>query len=98
MFHGTLCGKKCGIVFAEKYRSLLGNYLVEKYSYCIDFVVIINMQQGVSFRSNRDDVNVSEIASVFGGGGHFKASGAPLDNSLKKEIIKYIFNDDNLFN
>ena len=87
MFHATLCGKKCGIVFAEQNRSLLGNYLAQKYSYMLDFIVIINMQQGLSFRCIKEDINVAEIASLYGGGGHIKASGAPMDNSLKKEGI-----------
>lgn len=98
MFHATLCGKRCGIVFAEQNRSLLGNYLAQKYSHMIDFVVIINMQQGISFRSVKDDINVAEIASVYGGGGHIKASGCPMDNSLKKEVIKLIFNEYDMFN
>lgn len=98
MFHATLCGRPCGIVFAEQHRSLLGNYLAEKYAYCIDFVVMINLQQGLSFRCNKDNVNVGEIATVFGGGGHVKASGAPMDNSLKREVLKLILNDKNLFN
>ena len=98
MFHATLAGKKCGIVFAEQNRSLLGNYLAQKYAHTIDYVVIINMQQGISFRSIKDEINVAEIASIYGGGGHFKASGAPMDNILKKEIIKSIFNDYDMFN
>ena len=98
MFHATLCGKKCGIVFAEQNRSLLGNYLAQKYSYMLDFIVIINMQQGLSFRCIKEDINVAEIASLYGGGGHIKASGAPMDNSLKKEVIKFILNDNNMFN
>lgn len=98
MFHATLQGKRCGIVFAENNRSLLGNYLAQKYSYCLDFVVIINMQQGLSFRCVKDDVNVAEIASVYGGGGHIKASGAPMDNTLKKEVISLILRDQNMFN
>lgn len=98
MFHATLCGHPCGIVFAEQHRSLLGNYLAEKYAYCIDFVVMINLQQGLSFRCNKDNINVGEIATVFGGGGHVKASGAPMDNSLKREVLKLILNDKNLFN
>lgn len=98
MFHATLCGKPCGIVFAEQHRSLLGNYLAEKYAYCIDYVVMINMQQGLSFRCNKVDVNVGEIATIYGGGGHVKASGAPLDNSIKREVIKLLLKDKNMFN
>jgi len=97
MFHATLCGRPCGIVFAEQHRSLLGNYLAEKYSYCIDFVIMINMQQGISFRCSKDNVDVSEVAKIYGGGGHVKASGAPLDNSFKKEVIKFLLNNQNLF-
>lgn len=97
MFHATLCGHPCGIVFAEQHRSLLGNYLAEKYSYCLDYVVMINMQQGISFRCNKDSVNVGEIATIYGGGGHVKASGAPMDNSLKREVIKFIMKDKNMF-
>ena len=98
MFIANLCGKPCGIVFAELHRSMLGNYLAEKYAYMLDYIVIINMQQGLSFRSFKDDINVGEIAKVYGGGGHFKASGAPLDNSLKREVVKLIMNDKNMFN
>ena len=97
MFHATLQGRPCGIVFAESHRSLLGNYLAQKYSYMLDFIVIINMQQGISFRCNKDDVNVGEIATVYGGGGHVKASGAPLDNSIKREVIKLLLNDEFMF-
>lgn len=97
MFHATLCGKRCGIVFAESNRSLLGNYLAQKYSYALDYIVIINMQQGLSFRCCKDDINVAEISSIYGGGGHVKASGAPMDNSLKREVIKMILRDDNMF-
>ena len=97
MFHATLCGKRCGIVFAESHRSILGNYLTEKYSHLIDFVVIINMQQGISLRSRTEDVDVAEIASIYGGGGHVKAAGAPMDNKLKKEVIKMILKNYTLF-
>jgi len=98
MFHATLCGKKCGIVFAEQHRSLLGNYLAEKYSYLVDYIIIINMQQGISFRCVKEDVDLNEIAKVFGGGGHKKAAGAPMDNILKKEVLELILKNDIRFN
>ena len=94
MFHATLCGKPCGIVFAEQHRSLLGNYLAEKYSYCIDYVVIINLQQGLSFRCIKDNINVGQIATVFGGGGHVCAAGCSIDapdiDSAVAEIVKKV--------
>jgi oligoribonuclease NrnB/cAMP/cGMP phosphodiesterase (DHH superfamily) len=98
MFHATLCGRPCGVVFAESHRSLLGNYLAEKYAYMLDYIVIINMQQGISFRAHKDNVNVGEIATIYGGGGHVKASGAPLDNTIKRKVIKILLNDKHMFN
>lgn len=98
MFHATLNGYRCGIVFAESNRSTLGNYLALKYRNQIDFVIVINMQQGISFRAEKNDINVAKIAEIYGGGGHIKASGAPMDNSLKREVIKLILNNENLFN
>jgi oligoribonuclease NrnB/cAMP/cGMP phosphodiesterase (DHH superfamily) len=98
MFHATLAGHPCGIVFAESHRSVLGNYLAEKYAYCIDYVILINMQQGLSFRAYKDDIHVGEIATIYGGGGHIKAAGAPLDNSIKREVIKLLLNNNDIFN
>ena len=98
MFHATLCDRPCGIVFAEQHRSMLGNYLADKYAYCLDYIIMINMQQGISFRCNKPDINVGEIATVYGGGGHVKASGAPMDNNLKREVIKLILKDKTMFN
>lgn len=46
----------------------------------------------VSFRS-KDGINVSEIASIFGGGGHFNAAGClvPMGlNETHKEIVKLL--------
>lgn len=98
MFHATLGEHRCGIVFAEAHRSSLGNYLAQKYSNQIDYVIIINMQQGISFRAEKNDIDVTKVAEIYGGGGHTKASGAPMDNSLKREVIKLILNNENLFN
>ena len=55
------------------------------------------MQQGISFRCVKDDINLYEIASIYGGGGHAKASGAPMDNNLKREVIKLILKDYAMF-
>jgi bifunctional oligoribonuclease and PAP phosphatase NrnA len=39
-----------------------------------------------SFRTNRETVNVSEIAQIFGGGGHKKAAGFTIPGKLEKEV------------
>ncbi|PIQ78196.1 hypothetical protein COV82_01720 [Candidatus Peregrinibacteria bacterium CG11_big_fil_rev_8_21_14_0_20_46_8] len=40
-----------------------------------------------SLRTQRDDVNVSDIAGQFGGGGHPKASGFRVHGQLEKKIV-----------
>ena len=64
------------IVFAEKYASDIGQNIL----YCypdIEYVVIINMVEGtVSFRSRQ--VDVSELAKFFGGGGHKLSAGCEM--------------------
>lgn len=40
-----------------------------------------------SLRTQRDDVNLSDIAAQFGGGGHPKASGFRVNGKLEKQIV-----------
>ncbi len=70
--------KFAGIVYAESYHSELGNELGKEYSH-LDYIVILNMgSKKISFRTIHDDVDVSEGASEYGGGGHAKASGCSM--------------------
>lgn len=77
-----------GVVFAEKYRSELGNELLIR-NKNLDFIVIINLNGGISLRSR--EVDVSVIASKYNGGGHKLASGFGISEKLKKDIISLIF-------
>lgn len=73
--------------------SELGNQFLIKYpEYDIFMGFQVNNNEGisVSFRSIKDDVDVSKIASIIGGGGHIKASGASLNYYLKDIIINTI--------
>lgn len=88
-------GYKVGVVFAEKYASVLGNYLAQLYSDKIDFVCIINLTRHISLRSIKEDKPVNKFACNHGGGGHPLASGMPFPNNLKDKIIDYIFGEDN---
>lgn len=89
----TINGYKVGIVFAELYRSDLGNALAEFYKDKIDFVIIINMNRSISYRGIREDMSVAEFASIYGGNGHKQAAGGPLPEGLKEMIIDYIFKE-----
>ena len=80
-----------GIVFADKYISELGNKLCELHPE-LDFVVLINMSTlAVSYRTVKDDLDLSDIAKGFGGGGHPKASGSRFDASIVNDMLNNIF-------
>ena len=80
-----------GIVFADKYISELGNKLCELHPE-LDFVVLINMSTlTVSYRTVKDDLDLSAIAKRFGGGGHPKASGSRFDASIINDMLNNIF-------
>lgn len=81
-----------GIVFAESYRSLLGNELAKQHL-DLDFIIIINLSRSISYRTIKDDIDLSKFASLYGGKGHQKASGSPLPFELKELIIKTIYKD-----
>lgn len=87
----SLDNKRVGIVFAERYISELGNYLINKYDY-LDYIVLINMDKKISYRGN-GKVDLSVIAKKFGGGGHINAAGNCLPSGLKEKVIKEIFPD-----
>ena len=81
-------GYKVGIIFAELYRSELGNDLADYYKDEVDFILIINMNRSMSFRGIKDDINLGEISHEwFSGYGHAKASGAPLPDGIKEDIV-----------
>ncbi len=88
-------GYNIGIVFAERYRSELGDYLANLYQDKIDFVAIININKHVSLRGKKLDKPVNKFAESYQGGGHPMASAMPYPSDLKEKIIDYIFGDKN---
>lgn len=79
-----------GLVFASRYKSELGNTLCTRHKE-LDFVIIINMEGGISLRAIKDSVDLSIIASKINGGGHKLASGAPIPDIKKFGFVKEIF-------
>lgn len=56
----------------------------------VQFTMLLAEDEGQvkgSMRTQRDDVNLSDMAGQFGGGGHPKASGFRVHGRLKKEIV-----------
>ena len=82
--------RKCGVVFSENNKSELGNYLSNNHPE-LDLIILIDASSRISYRTSRDDVSVSEFASLYGGGGHKKASGSKFDDNNRDEIIKSYF-------
>jgi len=87
-------GYNVGIVFAERFISELGNQLCELNPE-IDFVAIISSCNTISYRTIKDDVDLSKIAKTMGGGGHSKSSGSSIDNETTNKIVKIVFNNKN---
>lgn len=76
-----------GVVFLEQYHSTTGNYLC-KNAEMIDFVAMLDPGKGrISFRTIRDEVNLSVIAQHYGGGGHPKASGCSFTGVTLKAFV-----------
>lgn len=82
---------KIGVVFADNYHSELGNEIAND-NPDIDFVLLVNGGTRLSFRTVKEDIDLSVIAKEFGGGGHPMAAGAVLTDVTRLELIKTIFN------
>lgn len=90
LFTLPMCGWIVGFVFAEKYFSELGNRLCKMHPE-IDFVVMIDMDGTVSYRTIREDLDLGQIAKQFGGGGHPKAAGSQFSKEILLKTVEHIF-------
>lgn len=90
MMRYTIDGKKCGVVFAESNKSETGNYLSNKYPE-LDLIVLLDASSRISYRTSRNDVDLNEFTSNYGGGGHAKAAGSKFDDEDRKKIIENYF-------
>lgn len=94
MKKAKVCGYQAGIVFAEKYRSELGNTLLLRHPE-IEFVMIINMNGGISLRSR--EIDVSKIAEQYGGGGHPHAAGIGIPSKQITDFLTGLWKGEILF-
>lgn len=86
-------GYNAGIVFGEQFHSELGNKLSELHPE-LDFIVIFNMAKTVSYRTNKDNIDLGcDIAKVYGGGGHARAAGSSVADELRNKIIDMYFGE-----
>ena len=75
-----------GVLFAEQYISELGNRLCELHPE-LDVIAMIG-QKAISYRTIKDNVDVSEIAKRYGGGGHKPAAGSPVKKSQLRKVMR----------
>ena len=75
-----------GVVFAEQYISELGNRLCELHPE-LDVIAMIG-QKAISYRTIKDNVDVSEIAKRYGGGCHKPAAGSPVKKSQLRKVMR----------
>lgn len=92
MFKYLIQGKKCGIVFSENNKSELGNFLSSRHPE-LDLIILIDASSRISYRTCKEDCPVNEFASLYGGGGHPKASGSRFNDDNRRKIIEDYFGD-----
>lgn len=87
----TLGEYYAGVVYAESYLSELGNELGKENQH-LDYIAMINMgSKKISFRTIHDHIDVSAIATKYGGGGHQKAAGCSLTEEAYKQYVVATF-------
>ena len=87
MFFITLCDRTCGVVFAERFFSELGNRLSDMHPE-LDFIVMIGMDGKISYRTTKKHIDLGkDIAKVFGGGGHPQAAGSYFKTDLVSKLV-----------
>lgn len=73
-------------VFSDKYPNELGHELCQCYPEA-DFVAMINSKGRVSYRTEKETLNLSEIvAKYFGGGGQRQAAGSEFTPALREHV------------
>lgn len=79
-------GHKVAVMFAEKHINLLGDAVCPP----AEIGAVVNFRtHKVSLRSKSKDIDLSAIASSYGGGGHKSSAGFPLTNEAAKDMDIY---------
>lgn len=84
-----------GVIFADQYQSIVGNVLANE-NPDLDIILMIDAgSQKLSYRTAKDDIDVSALAKQRDGGGHPKAAGAPFEISLAALFAESILSTHN---
>lgn len=91
MFVKTINGMQCGVIFADKYFNDLGHAICKLHPE-IDCIAMIDIGRGsVSYRAEKDGIDVGALAKSFGGGGHQKAAGSEFSRDVSEDILGLLF-------
>ncbi|MFH1823892.1 MAG: bifunctional oligoribonuclease/PAP phosphatase NrnA [Candidatus Firestonebacteria bacterium] len=86
--------KKTGAVYEDAEGIINYARSIKGVDVAISFTELDSNKIKLSFRSKKDEVDVSKIASLFNGGGHIRASGAQVKGKLKEvkeKVLKKVF-------
>jgi uncharacterized protein len=82
---------KAGVVFAEQFINDVAHHLHDLHPE-LDFIAVVNpYYESISFRTNREDIDVSKIASELGGGGKPQTAGAELSKEDIESLLMHAF-------
>ena len=82
-------GYATGVLFADEHASSLAEYVFQRHPE-LDIVAVIYLPSGVSLRTRRDDVDLTEICHARGGGGHQKASAFRFDSDTAEQVVELL--------
>ena len=81
------------IISQSEYDNAIIESFYSKYNFVERWVILYPSSKTISFRTNRDDVNVARYASrIYDGGGHAKASGARLSTEDFMHVLDFYYN------
>ncbi|MGG4268077.1 DHH family phosphoesterase [Peribacillus simplex] len=91
VYQATVGPHTAGVVHAESYHSELGNELSKEFSH-LDYIAILMVgSKRISFRTIHDDIDVSEVAGKYEGGGHQKAAGCTMSEKAYSQYVEKTF-------
>lgn len=80
-----------GVVFAEDYQNDIAHAIHDEHPQ-LDLVAVVNMSsRKVSYRTQREDIDVNEFAQYFGGGGRPQTAGSQIHSEKQNFILDVIF-------
>jgi uncharacterized protein len=80
-----------GMVFGENYINEVAHEIHNEFP-ALDLVAVINMRsKKVSYRTQREDIDVNQFASYFGGGGRPQTAGSQISDAVFGIILDSIF-------